>query len=222
MYSLWILRKKRYNTSMKNLPLNYQFIPSKIPSKKLMIVLHGRGDSSDGFKWMPNALQIDTMNYILLDAPYDYFGGRSWYDLPPHQLIGIEHSKKLLTQTLDILFEEKFNVKESFLFGFSQGSLLTFEFGARYHKVLAGYLAISGYIYDTSKILAELNPNIKNAPWLCTHGTYDDVLAYATSKEQVETLQKGGFEIEFKSYPKAHTIAQDELTMIEKWIKSKI
>ena len=207
---------------MKHLKLNNIFKPSNIPSKKLMIILHGRGDSSAGFTWLPPYLDMDDMNYLLLDAPYDYYGGRSWYDLPPRQLQGIEHSKKLLTQTLDILFKEKFNTKESFLFGFSQGSLLTFEFGARYHKVLAGYLAISGYIYDASKVLSELNPNIKNAPWLCTHGTYDDILAYVTSKEQVETLQKGGFEIEFKSYPKTHTIAQDELAMIQKWIKSKI
>jgi len=206
---------------MIELPLNHIFIPSKIPSKKLMIILHGRGDSSRGFTFLPEYLAIEGMNYILLDAPYDYYGGFSWYDLPPNQLEGIEYSRKVLTDVLDTLFEKQFNAHESFLFGFSQGSLLTFEFGARYHKVLAGYIAVSGYIYDANKLLQEMDPNVKVSNWLCTHGMYDDVLPYNTSKTQVAVLQSGGFNIEFKSYPKDHTIAEDELKMLAEWIKSK-
>jgi len=201
-----------------NLKLTNLFYPSKTPSKKLMIILHGRGDSSAGFTWLPPYLNMDEMNYLLLDAPYDYYGGRSWYDLPPNQLEGIDHSSKILTEILDELFEEQFDVSQSFLFGFSQGSLLTFEFGARYHKVFAGYMAISGYIYDAEKLLVEMNPKVKEAKWLCTHGTLDSVLPYFTSKSQVEVLQKGGFDVEFKEYEKDHTIVEEELKMIRVWM----
>ncbi len=205
---------------MNNLALNNIFIPSKVPSKKLMIILHGRGDSSDGFTFLPPYLNIDDMNYLLLDAPFEYYGGFSWYDLPPHQIEGIEYSRKILTDVLNTLFEEEFNAHESFLFGFSQGALLTFEFGARYEKVLAGYIAVSGYIYDADTLLQEMNQNVKTSNWLCTHGTYDEVLPFNTSKEQIEILQNGGFDIEFKSYQKDHTIAEDELMMLVKWVKS--
>ncbi len=206
--------------SHKKLPLNHIFIPSEVPSKKLMIILHGRGDSSNGFTFLPPYLNIDDMNYILLDAPYDYYGGFSWYDLPPHQLKGIEYSRKILTEVLDTLFEKEFNAEESFLFGFSQGSLLTFEFGARYEKVLAGYIAVSGYIYDTKQLLHEMNQNVKASNWLCTHGINDEVLPFSTSKEQVEVLQNGGFDIAFKSYQKDHTIAEDELMVLAEWVNS--
>ncbi len=204
---------------MENLALDNIFIPSKTPSKKLMIILHGRGDSSEGFIGLPEFLDIDEMNYLLLDAPFEYFTGFSWYQLPPDQLPGIEYSSKLLSEILDELFEEKFNADESFLFGFSQGSLLTFEFGARYHKVLAGYIAVSGYIYDAQKLLKDMNQDVNESNWLCTHGTYDDVLPFDISKEQVEILQNGGFDIEFKSYKKDHSIDRDELTMISEWMK---
>ena len=207
--------------SYENLELENLFIPSKVPSKKLMIILHGRGDSSDGFVGLPPYLNLDDMNYILFDAPFEYFTGHSWYQLPPDQLPGIEYSSKLLTTALDELFEEEFNAEESFLFGFSQGSLLTFEFGARYHKVLAGYIAISGYIYDAKKLLEDMNQDVNANNWLCTHGTQDNVLPFQTSKEQVETLQDAGFNIEFKSYNKDHSIAADELSMISEWIKAK-
>jgi len=203
----------------KHLPLNNIFIPSKVPSKKLMVILHGRGDSAHGFTFLPPYLNIDDMNYLLLNAPYNYYGGYSWYDLPPNQLEGIKHSSALLTDIFNTLFEEEFNAEESFLFGFSQGALLTFEFGARYGKVLAGYIAVSGYIYDANRLLEEMNPNVNHSNWLCTHGTYDDILPFHTTKEQIEALQHAGFNITFKSYPKDHTIADDELQMIAEWIK---
>jgi len=204
------------------LPIDNIFIPSKVPSKKLMIVLHGRGDSSEGFIKLPDFINIEELNYLLLDAPFEYFGGYSWYQLPPDQLPGIEYSNKLLTQTLDAVFAEEFNVKESVLFGFSQGSLLTFEFGARYEKVLAGYIGVSGYIYDVEKLLHELNPNAATSSWLCTHGRFDNVLPYESSKEQIEQLQEGGVNIEFHSYDKDHSLDRDELAMISQWIKAKI
>ena len=203
-----------------NLELEYIFIPSKVPSKKLMIILHGRGDSSEGFVGFPPFLDIDDMNYILFDAPFEYFTGFSWYQLPPEQLPGIEYSSQVLQRDLDTLFESEFNAGESFLFGFSQGSLLTFEFGARYEKVLAGYIAVSGYIYDAEKLLEEINQDVQKGKWLCTHGTYDDILPYKTSKEQVELLQDGGFDIEFKTYPKDHTIVQEELEVIRDFVKA--
>lgn len=205
---------------MKNLQLNNRFIPSVQPSKKLMIILHGRGDSSAGFTWLPPYLNMDDMNYLLLDAPYDYYGGYSWYDLPPNQEEGIVYSSKILTQICDELFEEEFTVEESFLFGFSQGSLLTFEFGARYHKTFAGYIAISGYIYDEKKLLEQMNPKVKEAQWLCTHGRLDGVLPFSYSANQIETLQEAGFNVEFKAYEKEHTIDRDELDMIKFWIKN--
>ena len=204
---------------MENLELDNIFIPAKVPSKKLMIILHGRGDSSEGFRGFPPYLDIDDMNYILLDAPFEYYTGFSWYPLPPNQLPGIEHSSIVLTKVLDALFEKDFNAEESFLLGFSQGSLLTFEFGARYHKVLAGYIGISGYIYDVPKLLEDMNEKVKESRWLCTHGTFDDVLPYESSVEQIELLQDGGFDIEFKSYEKDHSITVNELAMIAAWVK---
>jgi phospholipase/carboxylesterase len=204
------------------LPLDNIFIPSEVPSKKLMIILHGRGDSSEGFVNLPDFIKIPEMNYLLLDAPFEYFGGHSWYQLPPDQLPGIEYSSELLTKVLDEVFKEDFRAEESFLFGFSQGSLMTFEFGARYEKVLAGYIGVSGYIYDAQKLLEDLNPKVLASSWLCTHGTYDIVLDYETSKKQIQTLQDGGFEIEFKTYEKEHNVDRDELTMISEWMKARL
>lgn len=207
-----------YNSFMKNLQLNNIFIQSKVKSNKLLIILHGRGDSSQGFTFLPSYLNLEDMNYLLLDAPYDYFGGKSWYDLPPNQKEGIVYSSKILTNILDRLFQDKFTPENTILFGFSQGSLLTFEFGTRYKKALAGYIAISGYIYDEKSILQDINKDVLNSSWLCTHGTLDAVLPYDISKKQIEFLQKNNFSIDFKTYEKEHTIDEQEIVMIKNFI----
>ncbi len=204
------------------LPLDGLFFESKTGSNKLMIILHGRGDSAEGFRFFPQELGLEDFNYLLLNAPNEYYTGYSWYDLPPNQLQGIHSSTELLTQTLDALFTDRFSPENTFLFGFSQGSLLTFEFGARYHKALAGYIAISGYIYDASKLLEEMNPDVNQGNWLCTHGFEDEVLPYATSESQIKILQDGGFHIDFRNYHKTHTMNIQEIHDIKTWIEKRL
>lgn len=204
------------------LPLDHLFFESKKPSKKLMIILHGRGDSAEGFRFLPQTLGLDDVNYLLLNAPFEYYGGFSWYDLPPNQLPGIEYSQKVLTDILDTLFKDKYEPSNTILFGFSQGSLLTFEFGARYKEILAGYIAVSGYIYDADKLLEDMNKDQKSENWLCTHGYDDDVLPYQKSRVQIETLLDGGFEIDFRAYHKTHTVDMGELKEIRNWVKNKL
>ena len=203
------------------LPLSHLFFPSEEPSDKLIIVLHGRGDSAEGFRFFPQELGFKDVNYLLLNAPTQYYPGYSWYDLPPNQFQGIHASSELLTHTLDILFEDRFTPEKTMLFGFSQGSLLTFEFGSRYKEALAGYLAISGYIYDSEKILKEMNPKVNQGQWFCSHGYEDEVLPFVQSQAQVQSLQEGGFEIDFRTYHKPHTITLEEIKDIKAWIASR-
>ena len=67
-----------------------------------------------------------------------------------------------------------------------------------------------------------MNPDLLEANWLCTHGTYDNVLPFETSKEQVQVLQDGGFNVEFKAYGKDHSIDREELEYIGSLVKSFI
>lgn len=209
-----------YLTTLDYLPLKNIFFPAQMPSNKLMILLHGRGGAAQDFTWIPETFDFEDMHYLLLNAPDTYDDGYTWYGEAPHHLEGIERSSELLTQTFDMLFEKDFDARQSFLFGFSQGSLLTFEFGARYEKRLAGYIAVSGHINDPELLLQEMNPEVQNANWLCTHGTQDEALDFETAKRQIEHLQKGAFHITFQSYDKTHSIDKDEMQTIREWIKS--
>ena len=56
--------------------LNTELIPAaEADSKWLMVVLHGLGDSMDGFRWLPRALDNPRLNLLLVNAPDDYLNG---------------------------------------------------------------------------------------------------------------------------------------------------
>lgn len=202
-----------------NLPLTYIWQPSRVPSKRLMIVLHGRGDSAHGFEWLQDQLEIDSLNFLLLNAPDRYYTGFSWYDLPPEQLPGIIRSRKLLTEVLAETARNGYSPAETFLFGFSQGCLMTLEFGARYEHALAGYIGVSGYCYDPAALLKEMNPAVNTGRWLITHGTDDELLPVETTRGQIAQLNAGGFSIEYREYRKPHSVDERELYEIREWLQ---
>jgi phospholipase/carboxylesterase len=213
--------------NLNALPLKATFTPATAPGPQndscLLIVLHGRGDSPAGFSFLPEALAIPELDYLMLQAPEPYYDGYSWYDHPPNQLPGITRSRVLLEETLTAVWRQGYAPERTLLFGFSQGCLMTLEFGSRYAHRLAGYVGISGYAYDVDAIVREAVPENRAGPWLITHGTRDDVLPVDRSRAQMEQLQAAGFALEYREYAKSHTIDDlDEIPFLRKWIASRI
>src|SRR5436305_6034389 len=118
--------------------LHTELIPSADrSSRRLLIMLHGLGDSIAGFRWLPSALDLPWLNYLLVNAPDSYYGGYSWYDFMGDIAPGVERSRKLLC---DLLGEQKrngFPSEQITLGGFSQGCLMSIEVGLRYERRLA-------------------------------------------------------------------------------------
>jgi phospholipase/carboxylesterase len=183
-----------------------------------MIVLHGRGDSAEGFLWLQEALAIESLDFLLLTAP-----GRSWYGLPPDQLPGIEASRRLLASVFAETERQGFSPERTFLLGFSQGCLMTLEFGARHPRRLAGYVGISGYAYDPEALLRELDPDARRGAWLVTHGIEDELLPVTRTRAQVRRLREGGLAIDYREYPKGHALDPErELPEIRAWLEARI
>lgn len=96
---------------------------------------------------------------------------------------------------------------------------MTLEFGSRFSRVLGAYVGVSGYVYDEAKLLEEVNPEVKEARWLVTHGTQDDVLPIQKTRAQIEWLQKNHFPIEYREYRKTHDIDMKlEVPYLREWL----
>ncbi len=82
--------------------LRVESVPAQqVPSRALLIVLHGLGDSSQGWEWLPGELRLPWLEYALVNAPDSYYGGYSWYDLPGDAGPGVRRSRELLRHLID-------------------------------------------------------------------------------------------------------------------------
>jgi phospholipase/carboxylesterase len=204
--------------------LHHELIPAADKSSRaLMVMLHGLGDSIEGYRWFPQAMALPGMNYALVNAPDEYYGGYAWYDFAGDHAPGVLRSRKLLFDLLDDLRQRGFPTELTTLGGFSQGCLMSLDVALRYPHRLAGVVGISGYVFEIEQALVELSPVAREQRCLITHGTMDPIVAFARTKSHAQRLQAAGIRIKWHEFQKAHTIAGEaEMKVIREFVKAGI
>jgi phospholipase/carboxylesterase len=200
----------------------YDCIPAAKPSDKLMIVLHGRGDSLKPFLKINEELEVKNINFLLLNAPKKFQKGFSWYGEPPYLSHGVQSIRAKLLLLLEQLEEQGWKSENIFIFGFSQGCLVGADLALHYPKKLAGVIGVSGYFNFFSRWKNQLNSKNKNTPWLFTHGTKDKILPIETTRFGVRKLQSAGLNVNWIELNKRHTFEQQEMPLIKKWLESHL
>ena len=201
--------------------LEHDYIPAREKgSCRLMIMLHGLGDSIEGYRWLPEALELPWLNYLLVNAPDEYFGGYSWFEFEGNIVPGVERSRKLLFEMLDALRAKGFPTDQTTFGGFSQGSLMSIEVGLRYPHRFAGIVSISGYVCEPETLLRELSPVARQQRFLVTHGTLDPMIPIAAVRDQISRLKTAGINIEWHEFAKAHTIIEPELERVREFVRA--
>jgi phospholipase/carboxylesterase len=205
--------------------LVHEFIPAQeTKSRRLWVMLHGLGDSIEGYRWLPEAMRLPWMNYLLVNAPDEYYGGYSWYNFagePGDIVPGVERSRKLLIQLLDARRAAGFPTEQTTLGGFSQGCLMSLDVGLRYLHRFAGIVGVSGYVCEPEKLVQELSPVAKQQRILVTHGTQDTMVPFAASRAQMKLLENADLNLQFRAFEKAHTIAgEEEIDVIREFVEA--
>jgi phospholipase/carboxylesterase len=159
------------------------------------------------------------MNYLLVNAPDEYFSGRSWFGirfpmdgridgtLPPVDGGGIERSRRLLWELIDAERANGLKSEEIAVLGFSQGCLMTLEAGLRYRDPLAGLVGISGWVHEPERLIAEAPGHARSVPVLMTHGTVDPLLGIEHVRPQAKCVKDAGFDLSWQEFDKEHTVA---------------
>ena len=202
--------------------LDHELIPAREQhSKRLMIMLHGLGDSIEGYRWMPEAMNLPWMNHLLVNAPDDYYGGYAWFEFGGNIVPGVERSRNMLFELLDATRARGFPTEQTTLGGFSQGCLMAVDVGLRYPHRFAGLVGVSGWVSEPEQLVQELSPVAFQQRLLVTHGTLDPLVPFAVSREHVNILKAAGLHVEWHEFVKPHTIAgEDELEAIRKFVRA--
>ena len=183
-------------------------------------MLHGLGDSIEGYRWWPEAMNLPWLNYLLVNAPDNYYEGYSWFDID-NQPPGVLRSRKLLFSLLDDLRAKNFPADQITLGGFSQGCLMTMDVGLRYPHRLAGLVGISGWIFELEKTVLELSPAARQQRALMTHGIDDPLIPFEKVRQQILQLKAAGINVDWREFPKVHTIhGEIELAVIRDFVRA--
>jgi len=200
--------------------LDFELIPAaEKDSRRLMVVLHGLGDSAAGYQWLPAAMELPWMNYALVNAPEEYYGGFSWYDIYGDSAPGVKRSREMLFEVLDAQRAKGFPTEQTTLFGFSQGCLMVTELGARYPHLFAGVVGVSGHVFEPEKLVKEFSPIALKQRFFVSHGFQDPVVPFSGARQGFLQLKEAGLNISWHELQKVHTIAgEEELSLIRDFV----
>lgn len=219
-----------------------QFETGKNPNHAI-IWLHGLG--ADGEDFLPIAEEItlpSPVRYIFPHAPMrpvTLNGGfvmRAWYDVyaaaPAGGLDlesgrrqdedGIRASQADVEKLIAQERERGISAQNIYLAGFSQGGAIVLHTGLRHGETLGGIIALSTYLPLSATLAQEASSAAKRTPIFMAHGTSDPVIPYTLGKASAQQLRSGDYSLEWHDYAMPHSVCEDELRDIERWLSRRM
>ena len=198
-----------------------------------VIWLHGLGADGNDFAALVPQLSLDNcppIRFVFPHAPslpVTLNGGYvmpAWYDIRGTDLVshqdaeGIHHS----AQAIDALIEHEISrgipAENIVLAGFSQGCAMALHTGLRFHKRLAGIMALSGYLPLADTLGPERALINLNTPVFMAHGTQDPVVVPARGEASRDLLITLGYRVQWRTYPMAHSVHPQEVADISAFL----
>jgi hypothetical protein len=96
-----------------------------------------------------------------------------------------------------------------FLFGFSQGGMLTYEIGVRYASRFRGLIPVGGLLDFKFDSLHQFDTACRHVPLLALHGVYDDVVEFKADMASRETLRNRGMCADVVRFPAKREITRE-------------
>lgn len=200
-----------------------------------VIWLHGLG--ADGYDFVPIVKELEQLGlpntrFVFPHAPkipVSINGGyvmRAWYDIRNVDLQrqedegGIRQSQASIEQLIAEQIALGFPAEKIVLAGFSQGGAIAYQVGLRSQHQLAGLVALSTYLPCETTLDAELNAANLKLPVMAAHGEQDNIVLMERGEKAVTLLRSKGVEVQWHSFPMAHSVCGEEVVEIAKFLKA--
>ena len=108
-----------------------------------------------------------------------------------------------------------------FLFGFSQGSLLSMCYTLTHPSHVAGVIAQSGYIPNGVDLAID-EAGVKGKPFLLTHGEQDTLIPVEWGRASRDRLQGLGVDLEYHEFQMGHSVSMESLAVIYEWLEKQL
>ena len=196
--------------------------PSRYPT---VLALHGRGSNEDDLlglaPHLPEGLLWISPRAPLLLGPSSF----EWYRV---RVIGRPDPDQVLAalETIDHFIDEALaaypiDPQRLFLFGFSQGSILSMCYTLTHPARVAGAIAQSGYLPENVKLEVD-EAGVKSKPFLLTHGEQDTMIPVEWGRLTRDHLQRAGVDLEYHEFQMGHGVSMESLEVIHRWMDKQL
>jgi len=190
-----------------------------------ILALHGRGSNEEDLiglaPHLPQGLLWVSPRAPLLLGPGSY----EWYRV---RVIGRPDPDQVLAalETIDHFIDEALaaypiDPQQLFLFGFSQGSILSMCYTLTHPARVAGAIAQSGYLPENVKLEVD-EDGVKGKPLLLTHGEQDTMIPVEWGRASRDRLRALGVDLEYHEFQMGHSVSIESLGVIYEWLKGQI
>jgi phospholipase/carboxylesterase len=192
--------------------------------RKLVIVLHGKGDSLDSFRTIPQELGLFDFDFLLLNAPVKFGDGFKWINNEPRHQRSLEVVRDLLLSLVEELKDFGYSSENILWLGHSQGGRVASDVVMHSPDKFLGLVAVSSYVgffAGWSDAAQESNAGgAWKTPWLITHGTEDRIIRLSEIRNDVRELTRGKIPLTYREFEKGHDFDHDrEVPYIREWIR---
>lgn len=193
------------------------------PSRRypLFVFMHGLGSSPGSILDEDYELLARQKFFILIpQAPREYNGGFSWYDLKDEDqfIKDLKESESVVVGiTRYVIKSYNINSSKVFLSGFSQGGRLCFYIGFRNPGLFYEIIPIGGLYMDD--LLDPYTDKIQDLKISIFHGTKDDRNPFTTMQGTYQKLKQKGINAKLNTYPLGHTYTTEILEKVLNEVK---
>lgn len=188
-----------------NCNLEYRIYPRNFDKKPkyVVILLHGYGSNEDDLISLAPDMDVlqDTV-FISLQAPFAFEGGMGnayqWYSLIDRSedviMAGFNQVYPILYQAIESIIKYyDINSNQIIIAGFSQGGMMTLNFGLTSNLKFAALLSFSGYFMDSGISYSQCAN--ADTPIFLAHGDMDTVVPISSFKLAYSKLDSLGFKV---------------------------
>jgi phospholipase/carboxylesterase len=183
----------------------------------LLVALHGRGDTAQGFVRVVPLLAPHGYRVLIPEGYFAWGGGRAWYAHSPPREQEVRASRAALMAFVTEA-NERYQTPpaRTALVGFSQGGLMAIDVGLRFPKRLAAIVSMSGYLFMPQAVPVALREagRSDHPPILLVHGLNDEVVWPQRSRYARNVLSAAGLQVELHELPIGHDVTPEAIAAV--------
>ena len=217
---------------MSELSLDYlvRYPKKNIENPPLMIMLHGYGSNEQDLFSFADELP-DELLIISAKAPLTLgMGSYAWYSIrfsEDSANFSDTTEAKASLEKIDIFISEvkkefKVNTNNIFLFGFSQGTILSIAYALNNPDKVQHVVALSGYVNQELLQDGFKENNFNNLDLFVSHGSEDQVIPVVWARKTPEFLNALEIKNSYQEYPVGHGVAPQNFYDLHKWVQERI